>query len=225
MRRSFESAALVADNATVPPARRAVWTENRERLIAAARVMFAERGYRGTTTRDLALAAGVVEPTLFRHFPSKAELFDAAVVAPLHDFLHAFVERQRERPIGTRDVYEATREFYAVLYAELTRDARQLIAVVAALAFEESDTELVTTLRPKLRALLSELDEHFAREFGARGFAIDPGLALRMMFGAVIGLAVHGDWLFAEGAPPDAERLIETMVLLTVSGLTGGGQP
>jgi AcrR family transcriptional regulator len=223
MRRSPHSVAFAQDNGGVATTRRAVWTENRERLIETARTMFAERGYRGTTTRDLALAAGVAEPTLFRHFPSKAALFDAAVLSPVHDFLHEFVERHRAHPIGERDVYEATRSFYSELYAELTRDSPLLIAVVAALAFEESDTELTTTLQPKLRGLLSGLDEHFADEFGTRRFGIDSSLALRIMFGSVLGLAVHGEWLFADG-PPDADRLVDAMTLLTVSGLTGGGQ-
>ena len=42
--------------------------------------MFATRGAEGATTRDLAKAAGITEPILYRHFPSKADLF-AAVVA------------------------------------------------------------------------------------------------------------------------------------------------
>lgn len=211
--------------AVMPATRRAVWTENRERLIDAAREMFSARGYRGTTTRDLAVAAGIAEPTLFRHFPSKAELFDVAVVEPVHDFLHEFVERHRQHPIGSRDVHEATRSFYSELYTELAGDARLLIALVAALSFDESDTELMTTIRPKLQNLLTGLDQHFAREFGSRGFAIDPGIGLRIMFGAVLGLSVHGDWLFPDGQRPDADHLIDQMTTLTVSGLTGEGVP
>ena len=42
-----------------------------ERILKAAEKLFARRGYGGTTTRDLAQAAGVAEGTLFRHFESK----------------------------------------------------------------------------------------------------------------------------------------------------------
>lgn len=46
-------------------------TETRHRILQAAQRLFASRGYDGTTTRDLASAAGVAEGTLFRHFENK----------------------------------------------------------------------------------------------------------------------------------------------------------
>jgi len=45
--------------------------ETEVRILKAAQRLFAKRGYGGTTTRDLAQAAGVAEGTLFRHFDSK----------------------------------------------------------------------------------------------------------------------------------------------------------
>ncbi len=45
--------------------------ETKQRILQAAQRLFAARGYEGTTTRDLASAAGVAEGTLFRHFDNK----------------------------------------------------------------------------------------------------------------------------------------------------------
>jgi AcrR family transcriptional regulator len=45
--------------------------QTRNRILQAAQRLFASQGFDGTTTRDLAQAAGVAEGTLFRHFPSK----------------------------------------------------------------------------------------------------------------------------------------------------------
>ncbi|ARV60303.1 TetR family transcriptional regulator [Nostocales cyanobacterium HT-58-2] len=45
--------------------------QTRIRILEAARRLFASQGFDGTTTRDLAQAAGVAEGTLFRHFPNK----------------------------------------------------------------------------------------------------------------------------------------------------------
>jgi len=50
-----------------PPAE----TETRSRILKAALRLFSRRGYDGTTTRDLAEAAGVAEGTLFRYFTNK----------------------------------------------------------------------------------------------------------------------------------------------------------
>ncbi|MCC5642128.1 TetR/AcrR family transcriptional regulator [Nostoc sp. CHAB 5824] len=45
--------------------------QTRTRILQAAQRLFASQGFDGTTTRDLAQAAGVAEGTLFRHFPNK----------------------------------------------------------------------------------------------------------------------------------------------------------
>jgi AcrR family transcriptional regulator len=51
--------------------------ETRARILAAAREIFEVHGTRGTTTREVAIRAGVNEATLFRHFGSKASLLAA----------------------------------------------------------------------------------------------------------------------------------------------------
>jgi AcrR family transcriptional regulator len=45
--------------------------QTRTRILDAAQRLFAAQGFDGTTTRDLAQAAGVAEGTLFRHFANK----------------------------------------------------------------------------------------------------------------------------------------------------------
>lgn len=45
--------------------------DTQTKILQAAQRLFAQNGYGGTTTRDLAQAAGVAEGTLFRHFENK----------------------------------------------------------------------------------------------------------------------------------------------------------
>ena len=49
--------------------------------MEVATKLFARNGYEATTTAAIALAAGVTEPILYRHFKSKQELFVAIVKA------------------------------------------------------------------------------------------------------------------------------------------------
>jgi TetR/AcrR family transcriptional regulator, transcriptional repressor of aconitase len=49
--------------------------ERRRTIVAAALPLFARKGFVGTTTREIAAAAGVSEALVFRHFPTKAALY------------------------------------------------------------------------------------------------------------------------------------------------------
>ncbi len=59
----------------------------REQIIQAALAVFIEKGFSGTTTAELAKAAGISEVTLFRHFSSKQEIFHAGVEPILFESL------------------------------------------------------------------------------------------------------------------------------------------
>lgn len=53
--------------------------ERRLDLLETALRLFTEGSYRGTTTAEIARAAGVSEPILYRHFSSKRDLYLAAL--------------------------------------------------------------------------------------------------------------------------------------------------
>ncbi|HXG50199.1 MAG TPA: helix-turn-helix domain-containing protein [candidate division Zixibacteria bacterium] len=55
--------------------------ERRHAIVDAVRSVFAEKGFHGTTTRELAHAAGVSEALLYKHFPSKESLYGAMLDA------------------------------------------------------------------------------------------------------------------------------------------------
>jgi len=51
--------------------------ERRLQILRVAMRLFSQRGFRGTTTKEIALAAGVSEAMVFRHFATKEELYSA----------------------------------------------------------------------------------------------------------------------------------------------------
>lgn len=53
--------------------------DRRLQIIEVARELFASRGYEGTTTRELAEKIGINEALLFRHFPTKEDLYWAVL--------------------------------------------------------------------------------------------------------------------------------------------------
>jgi AcrR family transcriptional regulator len=50
--------------------------DRRTAIVEIATPLFARRGFAGTTTKEIAEAAGVSEALLFRHFPTKAALYE-----------------------------------------------------------------------------------------------------------------------------------------------------
>jgi AcrR family transcriptional regulator len=61
--------------------------QRRLQILRIAMRLFSQRGFRGTTTKEIAVAAGVSEAMVFRHFATKKELYSAILdhKACLHD--------------------------------------------------------------------------------------------------------------------------------------------
>jgi AcrR family transcriptional regulator len=65
--------------------------ERRRQIIESAATLFSRRGFRGTTTREVAQAVGVSEATVFKHFATKEDLYTAIIEAKAqtHEILEA----------------------------------------------------------------------------------------------------------------------------------------
>ncbi len=61
--------------------------KRREQLLDCAMELFARQGYARATTAELAKAAGVTEPIIYRHFSSKRDLFIALIERTARDTL------------------------------------------------------------------------------------------------------------------------------------------
>ncbi len=53
--------------------------ERKQAIVKAAVKLFSEKGFAGTTTRELAAAVGVSEPVLYQHFQTKRDLYTAII--------------------------------------------------------------------------------------------------------------------------------------------------
>ena len=122
---------------------------NREKVLRAARDAFAACGY-GVPLDEIAARAGVGPGTVYRHFPSKEELFEAVVATRVQDL----IDDARSRA----DAADAGRAFFGFLgrigqEAAAKRDLPDAIAVAG-------------SLRDDLHVALEQLLRH-AQQAGA----------------------------------------------------------
>ena len=82
----------------MPRARRLSAKERRRQIIETARGVFASQNYGRAGTADLAKAAGISEPALYRYFASKKELF----LATLRDTGARLLEIWRTSPMRSK---------------------------------------------------------------------------------------------------------------------------
>jgi AcrR family transcriptional regulator len=197
------------------------WNATHERIVEAARQAFGQSGYARANTADIADAAHVTPKTLFRHFKSKSALFEEAVITPFHAYIDDFVDGRQGRPYATTTAEAGVRAFYADLLNLLDANSKLFIALAAARAFEDPDSTVFPSLHRDFADQLDRLQAMLATEFEARGWQLDTRVVLPMMFGLVVTMTAHRDFVFPPGGVPTREHLIEQLVGFTVHGISG----
>ena len=190
-------------------------------LLDAARRAFAERGYSGASTREISEAAGVHETLLFRHFGSKAELFDRAVLEPFHTFVARFITKWEAQPQGDHSAEEVCRDFVVGLYG-LLREHRELaMTLLGAMAFESRDLSDQLETAPSFPMLFARLERVAAGEARARGFDFNVPVAVRAVGVMVLSMALLDPWLFSDDQPrPSDDEIVTEMTELMLHGLS-----
>ncbi|MBL8901042.1 MAG: TetR/AcrR family transcriptional regulator [Planctomycetes bacterium] len=139
------------------PPRRLAAPERKSELLRHALPIFAARGYAGTTTRELAKAARITEPILYRHFASKTELFLAVLECAETRVLEALASIL-ESARGAKGRLEALAEGLEPLLHELRLELRVLNGAASAEvepAIAEAVKRIYARLAERLGAALA----------------------------------------------------------------------
>lgn len=127
--------------------------ERRDAVVALARHAFAEGGLRGTSTETIAAAAGISQPYLFRLFPTKVDLFLAAVDACFDRVSATFAEAAEG--LSGEAALTAMGDVYTALIDEEPDLLRLQLHAYAAAAAERGDIQ--RRVRARFLALMSEV--------------------------------------------------------------------
>jgi AcrR family transcriptional regulator len=136
--------------------RRLTGEERRESILTAARRVFAERGFPGTTTKALAEAAGVSEALLFKHYPSKEALYTAMLASYEVETSSDGGPPTRPAEVSTASLVRTVHGFYSRMIEKQGQPAGFDDAILARLMFR-SLTEDAEFARSFLRRVSSRL--------------------------------------------------------------------
>jgi AcrR family transcriptional regulator len=104
--------------------------ERRRQLLDAGAALFAAHAYEEISMRDIAKAAGVSKPLLYHYFPSKIDLFKAAVAEKAAELQRVIEPTGEGTPLeqlsGTLDAYLAWIEANQVTWSKLVQSAAAL---------------------------------------------------------------------------------------------------
>ena len=121
--------------------------ERRRRVLAAAAQAFAESGYAGTSTEDIAARAGISQPYIFRLFGSKKDLFLAVANNCFQRTATMFEEAARHAPP------EMALGLMGAAYQKLIDDPVLLLVQMQCFTAAVHDPDIRRTAQEGMRAI------------------------------------------------------------------------
>lgn len=190
--------------------------ERREAIVQSAIHLFAEKGFRGTTTRELAGALGVTEPVLYQHFRTKQDLYSAIIEAKSREISGRGAELQQlAKGNDDRAFFSSLGDLVLERYEkdpELTR----LIFFSCLERHELSDL----FFERQLQEFYKLVTGYIRRRGRARAFRqVNPEIAARSFIGMI---AYHGllRMLYpGRFGKPNRRRVVDEMVGVFLDGI------
>ena len=152
-------------------------------MLDAALIEFADRGYAGASTEDIARRAGISQQYLFRLFGTKKELFKASSARCLRETLELF-QRAAEGKRGEEALHAIGEAYVAMLETDKTRLRGQMQAYAAC-----DDSEI----REVIRAGYGDLVAYVRRVSGVGWPTVWNFFATGMLLNVLSSLQVEED--------------------------------
>ncbi|MBI5562843.1 MAG: TetR/AcrR family transcriptional regulator [Deltaproteobacteria bacterium] len=201
---------------TVAIKKRLSAVERKGQIVGVAMSLFAQKGFKGTTTREIAERAGISEAVIFRHFNDKDALYDAIINARCTDVQGEPRLLARIKGKEGREIFRAIASF---LIAEHRQDDSFLrLLIYSALEGHELSERFINT---RGLEFLEYLKRHIKALMEKGVFRkTDPEIAARAFMGMVIYYSISQEIFGLKKffTRPDAE-VVDTFVDIFFDGM------
>ena len=192
--------------------------ERREQLIRVAMGLFARKGFSGTTTKEIAVAAGVTEALIFRHFPTKDALYDAILLWRMETSRFADYET-RIRAIAERRDDEALLRAVASGMLDSHRENVDFLRLMFFAGLENHSLAERFRLR-HIKPFVEFLADYIAGRQRDGAFCdVDPEAAVQLIIGMPFHYSIQKNLFRCNLLAVDDEQAIEAFVHLALDGL------
>ncbi|MEO8024923.1 MAG: TetR/AcrR family transcriptional regulator [Bryobacteraceae bacterium] len=186
-------------------------------IVETAIRLFAEKGFRGTTTREIAAACGVSEPVLYQHFATKRDLYNAIIDAQSQQGMEPF-ERKIEPYLAGNDDFG-----FLTALGELILDWHaQDPGAMRLLLFSALEGSELTQMFVERHAdvFLSKFSGYLGRRMEEGGLRrMNPGLAARAFIGMIGHYAMDRQIFGMRVEDVSDSEVVETMVGIYLRGM------
>ncbi|MBL8189133.1 MAG: TetR/AcrR family transcriptional regulator [Acidobacteria bacterium] len=163
--------------------------DRRQQILEVAMELFSQRGFRGTTTKEIALAAGVNEAIIFRHFATKSDLYAAIIDQKASSENVQTLQRVIDEAMGRGDDRQVFESFaFHILEFHEHDDTAMRILFYSALEGHELAEMIFTNHILKQHRRLTEYVKKRIAEGAFR--PVDPIIAVRGFVGMVMNQAM-----------------------------------
>ncbi len=129
----------------------------REEILLAAAKLFAERGFAGTTTRDIANEVGIRQPSLFYHFKRKDDILQAIIDGAATPWLDYSVRLDKQPGTAAAKLYTLMRFDFEYLMTEPYRVGQLMVLPeIRAGAFRDETERLRRRIVGAYRKLIKQ---------------------------------------------------------------------
>jgi AcrR family transcriptional regulator len=139
-------------------ARRLPADERRRQILDAAVDVFARLGYSAAGTADIAAAAGIGEPTIYRYFTNKREVYLASIRRASDEILDNWAQLAADAP----DALTLLRQI-GLWYFRRVQDRPELLMLRSRSVNESPDEETVGAVRTEYLRVLRFVQSAFER--------------------------------------------------------------